>query len=67
MQNFMAMMKPGTDQPDDGTPWWMKSLGKGTGILGGGGKITNFLNFIKFWNPVSDFFVLKMSNTSLSL
>jgi hypothetical protein len=25
------------------------------------------LNFIKFWNPVSDFFVLKMSNTSLSL
>ena len=40
MQSFMAKMNPQGDntQPEDGTQWWMKYLGKGAGVIGGGGK-----------------------------
>ena len=40
MQSFMAKMNPQGDntQPEDGTQWWMKYLGKGAGVVGGGGK-----------------------------
>ena len=42
MQSFMAKMNPQGDntQPEDGTQWWMKYLGKGAGVVGGGGKQT---------------------------
>lgn len=32
-------MTPGGDQPADGAPIWMKYLGKGAGVVGGGGAI----------------------------
>ncbi len=31
-------MTPGGDQPADGAPIWMKYLGKGAGVVGGGGE-----------------------------
>ncbi len=33
----MKLALGGSDQPSDGTPIWMKYLGKGAGVIGGGG------------------------------
>ena len=37
----MSKMNPGGDQPADGAPVWMKYLGKGAGVVGGGGEHLN--------------------------
>ncbi len=38
-------MTPGGDQPADGAPIWMKYLGKGAGVVGGGGEHENHCFF----------------------
>ena len=40
MQSFMSKMAPasGEGQGGDGAPVWMKYLGKGAGVVGGGGE-----------------------------
>lgn len=34
----MSKMNPGGGDNADGTPVWMKFLGKGAGVVGGGGQ-----------------------------
>jgi hypothetical protein len=50
MQSFMSKINPGSDgsQASDGPAWWFKILGKGAGVLGGGGNLKfNRVNCLK--------------------